>query len=107
MSQQKWRLRSLWCLFVVAVVAMFARSWLSDVSGLGFAAVTLGSSLLSLLILVLAALLLRCRSCGHSLFWHAVSKHPVDRWMDWLLSVRECPQCGYTAQDPPTKSASP
>jgi endogenous inhibitor of DNA gyrase (YacG/DUF329 family) len=58
---------------------------------------TLAGALLSCVTLVLAIALLRCSNCGKSLFWQAMSKHPVGQWLNWLLDVRECPACGHTA----------
>lgn len=86
---------------------MFGAAWISR--GTGFSPVTigLGGTLMTGLAFALGIWLIRCPNCGHSLFWHAISKQSVGRWLHWLLDVNECPRCGYTAQESPAKSVSP
>jgi DNA-directed RNA polymerase subunit RPC12/RpoP len=83
---------------------MFAPTWAERVTRLIQDVITLGAMLLGAVAFVSAILLLRCPSCGHSLFWHAVSKLPVGQWLNWLLDVQACPVCGYTNPEPPNTS---
>ncbi|MGM9484642.1 hypothetical protein ACS5PN_25835 [Roseateles sp. NT4] len=85
------------------ISAMRGRLWLAGgLLALGGTALWMPSpmaraagALLLGLSLLLAVFSLRCPSCGVSLFWHAVSQHPIGRWLSWLLDVRECPVCHY------------
>jgi predicted RNA-binding Zn-ribbon protein involved in translation (DUF1610 family) len=96
-----------WLLGIVLGLAgclMFAPAWVERVTRLSPDAIALRAMLLGFVAFIGAVLLLRCPSCGHSLFWHAVSTQPMGQWLNWLLDVQTCPVCGYATPEPPNKS---
>ena len=105
LARQRGRLGLLGIVLAAAGCLMFAPAWAERVTRLSQDAITLGALLLGLVAFTSAIRLLRCPSCGHSLFWHAVSKNPAGQWLHWLLDVTTCPVCGYATPEPPNKPA--
>jgi hypothetical protein len=41
-------------------------------------------------------LLVRCQRCQYRLFWYAVTKRSHSDSIEWFLTARQCPECGYS-----------
>jgi hypothetical protein len=106
LSQQRWRKRLVDATFAMGACGMFGADWIARVTGLPPVAIGLCGTLVGCLAFGLGIYLIRCPSCGHSLFWHAISKQSIGRWLHWLLEVNECPRCGYRVEELPDKSVS-
>lgn len=39
----------------------------------------------------------RCPSCRLNLLWHGMAHARHADWFTWLVAVRSCPRCGYSA----------
>ncbi len=52
---------------------------------------------LSLMVIGLlgGGLSVRCPKCGAKLLWKAISEAPASRWLHWLVTLSQCPVCGY------------
>jgi len=44
---------------------------------------------------------IRCPQCGLSWVWHAVTKKNINEWLPCLISLQECPNCGFPAEKKP------
>lgn len=53
------------------------------------------STLVSFAALAVPCISIRCPRCHNKLFWHAVREQPASEWLWWLLSISECPGCGF------------
>ena len=48
---------------------------------------------------------IRCPACGQRWFWEAVRKQPLGRWLNWLLSLHDCPACGHPRKELASRNA--
>ena len=94
-SAMRGRLWRVGGLAALTAAALWTPSLIARAVGVEPVIITMAGTLLGCLVLLLAVVSLRCPSCGMSLCWHAVSKHSVGQWLNWLLDVQECPTCHY------------
>ncbi len=95
---QRWKL---W-LCALAVAALGASYvWpaaLAIFFGTSSTILKIAASVAGFIVVVGACLMIRCRACGLSLVWHAMSTKPANDWLNWLLDVQTCPRCGHDEQ---------
>jgi DNA-directed RNA polymerase subunit RPC12/RpoP len=48
---------------------------------------------------VIAFFTIRCPACGSRWMMHAAKQHS-SRWLRWLLTLQECPDCGSRGSPP-------
>jgi hypothetical protein len=75
------------------------------ISGVHYLAPTLVSAtigdifaLVALLALLCAGYLITCPSCHLRLVFHAMRGGSSSNWLHWVMSVEECPRCGYRSK---------
>ena len=98
-SHQHWKLQSAFASVLLSGSLMWFDRPIADLLGVSHYAPTLVGTLLSIATLVLAAVAVRCPSCGISLVWFALSRKSTGAWLGWLLEETTCPVCGYAAND--------
>ena len=98
-ASQKWKLWLSACLLLAAAACLFFPAALGRSLGAESILVNLAGVALGIATLVVASLLVRCRSCGLSLMWYALRKQSHSAWLAWLLDVRACPKCGATSSE--------
>lgn len=93
-NSQRWKLWAGGAGAVVVLLVLFAAEWLSGLSlqprYVAAALALVGTGALSV-----AALFVRCPSCGLNLVAWAISKKSAGTWLSWLVSTETCPCCGY------------
>jgi predicted RNA-binding Zn-ribbon protein involved in translation (DUF1610 family) len=95
--------KKLWLLGGVLAVAGIGFLFTDEIAiGLGVAAVVIQLSALGLTCgsLVMAFLLIRCPNCGLRLVLYALSHRSMGGWLQWLLTEKTCPRCGYSHEGP-------
>ena len=58
------------------------------------ALVSLAIAVPSFLLMIVSV---RCPHCGLRIVWYGVSKKDHREWFTWLMTVEQCPNCGYVA----------
>jgi hypothetical protein len=94
-APQRWKLWLWGSGLAIAGLGLFFSAQVGTALGIDPTLLQIGGTLAGLFVLVGASLSIRCPSCRLSLVWHAVSKHPHDHWLSWLLDVNVCPRCGF------------
>ena len=88
--------RTLWLCALALVAVGACATWPAALAPLFHSSSTtlkLAAWLAGLVVLAGACRMVRCRACGLSLVWHAMSTRPAGDWLAWLLDVRTCPRC--------------
>lgn len=80
----------------IAVAVLFP-SWLAAHVGVEAVLLEVGALVLFVALTWWLASDLRCPACGRNLFWYGVNEK-FGNWVNWLLTVRTCPKCGYSAK---------
>jgi len=93
---QRWKLWLFGSLLVVSGIGLFALNPVASVFGFSPVLVNLAAVAIGCIVLVGAALSVRCPSCGLSLVWCALSKQAHNAWLSWLLDTKVCPKCGFS-----------
>ncbi|SRR5229473_2474915 len=98
-SRQPWKLGVGFGLLAVSGIFTWFDSGVSRLLGFQRYIPTLIGTFIGLSALAFLALALRCPGCGLRLFWHAISKKPINAWGNWLFETDTCPKCGYQAKE--------
>jgi hypothetical protein len=69
--------------FTPAIRSDAAVAALLSIAGIGLSTIGILSACLSV----------KCRQCHALLVWKAMREQPHDRWVNWLLTNRQCPYC--------------
>ena len=93
---QRWKLWLFGFLLAVSGIGFFAPNPVASVVGSSPVMVSLAAVGIGCIVLVGAALSVRCPSCGLSLAWYALSKQAHNAWLSWLLDTKVCPRCGFS-----------
>ena len=64
--------------------------------GLGVIPFQIANSMVLLILFGSAFLFIRCPNCALRLVPYAMSKKSIGDWLSWLLSVNQCPKCGFS-----------
>jgi hypothetical protein len=52
---------------------------------------------LGILGFLLKCILFVCPKCRARLLWKAIKHRPYHSWLSWLISLKECPVCRFSA----------
>lgn len=92
-ARNAWKLWAFALMIAVAGVALFFPNMVGNVLQVEAVAVqffTLGASALLLCWIIYA---IRCPYCNLHLVSYAMSHQPIGDWLQWLLTVKTCPNC--------------
>ncbi len=93
-TNQSWKLVTSYIGGVVGVCVMFYGIYFNQTGAFEFYGVVVGLSSGAF-----GCLSIRCPKCGLAWAWYAVTKQSLGEWVPWLLSVKQCPKCGFPSKE--------
>ncbi|WP_338523649.1 hypothetical protein NUH87_28655 [Pseudomonas batumici] len=97
LTSQRWKLWLFGGLAVAAALGFLLNDGIGRVLGVDPFVVQLAILLPTFSIFGATLLSVRCPYCGLGLVAYAISHQSVGQWLNWLLAVKICPQCGKSA----------
>ena len=100
-ASQEWKLWLFGGLVFIAGLGFLFTDGIARVLDVGSFVVRLGTLLLTFGTLGAAFLSVRCPNCGLRLVMYAMSRQGMGQWLNWLLTVKQCPQCRFSKKNRP------
>lgn len=100
-ASQEWKLWLFGGLVAIAGLGFLFTDGIARVLDVGSFVVRLGTLLLTSGTLGAAFLSVRCPNCGLRLVMYAMSRQGMGQWLNWLLTVKQCPQCRFSKKNRP------
>lgn len=97
LAPQRWKLWLFGGLAAAAALGLLFNDGIARVLDVDPLVVQLAILLPSFSIFGAALLSVRCPHCGLGLVAYAMSHQSAGHWLNWLLAVKNCPQCGKSA----------
>ena len=91
-----WKLLFSGTVLAFAGVGLFFPSAVGRILGITAVAVQLGALVAISAAMIWVIFAVRCANCGLRLVIYAMSHNDVDKWLQWLLTVKKCPVCGQS-----------
>jgi len=98
LTSQRWKLWLFGGLAAAAALGFLFNDGIGRVLGVDPLVVQLAILLPTFSIFGAALLSVRCPHCGLRLVPYAMSHQGVGQWLNWLVTVKNCPQCGKSAR---------
>lgn len=93
---QRWKLYFSASLLVISAIVYLAADIISGLLVVQNVVIIIASSLVAVMGLVLMLYSVRCPHCGLRLVPYAMSTQHAGYWLNWVLTVNNCPKCNGT-----------
>ena len=93
---QKWKLRTFYCLLLMASIGILLPETIADILGVGKVIVELCAVMFFSIGIMLIIYSVRCPYCGFRLVPYAMSNCSISKWLIWLDTATICPRCGQS-----------